>query len=350
MKDAQNQQSAIRNPQSAIGRPSYFLGIDIGATKTHALISDGAGRALGFGVAGPGNQQTVGYDGMASVLREASGQALRTANLSISDISAGGFGIAGYDWPSQRPLMLSTIEQALGLRNVAVSNDAVLGLLAGTDEGWGVALSAGTSNNCRGRDRQGREGRITGDGSLFGEYGGGHELVIKALHAVTAAWSKRGPATRLTEALVRCAGASDIDDLLEGISLRRYRLDASAAPLVFEVARSGDRVALEVVHWAGRELGDLAVGVIRQLGFETLTFDVVLMGSLFKGGPLLIEPVKETIHAAAPRARLKRLTAPPVVGAVLLAMEQAGLDPSSARTTLIRTTRTASENAITSQE
>lgn len=33
----------------------FFLGIDIGGTKSHALIADEQGRAVGFGVGGPGN-------------------------------------------------------------------------------------------------------------------------------------------------------------------------------------------------------------------------------------------------------------------------------------------------------
>ena len=32
---------------------AYFLGIDIGGTKSHALIADEEGRAVGFGQAGP---------------------------------------------------------------------------------------------------------------------------------------------------------------------------------------------------------------------------------------------------------------------------------------------------------
>src|SRR5205823_4136157 len=149
---------------------SYFLGIDIGATKTDALIADDTGRALGLVRVGPGNHQTVGYDGMASTLRDAIVQVLSMAAVPIDRIEGAGFGIAGYDWPSQRPRMLETIHQTIELNvPLAISNDAVLGLLSGTDAGWGVALVAGTSNNCRGRDRQGREGRVTGDGSQFGE-------------------------------------------------------------------------------------------------------------------------------------------------------------------------------------
>lgn len=311
---------------------SYFLGVDIGATKTDALIADEAGHALGMGRTGPGNQQTVGYEGMEAAIREATGQALAASGLSIERIEGAGFGIAGFDWPSQRPQMLASIHKALKIDGrIAIANDAVLGLLAGTDTGWGVALAGGTSNNCRGRDPQGREGRVTGDGSQFGEYGGAYELATKALHVVTAAWTMRGPATALTGALIRYLGASDLDDMLEGLALGRYRVGADAAPLVFQVAEAGDSVAREVIAWSGRELGSLAVGVIRQLGFEQSSFDVVLMGSLFNGGPLFIEPVRDTILAEAPSARLVRLSAPPVIGGVMLGMEQAGVNTARVR-------------------
>ena len=53
----------------------YFLGVDIGATKSHALIADEAGRAAGFGDAGPGNHEVVGYDGLTAVLQEIAAQA-----------------------------------------------------------------------------------------------------------------------------------------------------------------------------------------------------------------------------------------------------------------------------------
>jgi hypothetical protein len=50
--------------------------------------------------------------------------------------------------------------------------------------------------------------------------------------------------------------------------------------------------------------------------------DAVLLGSMFNGGPLLIDPLRESIAELAPGARLARLQTLPVVGAVLLGMEQ----------------------------
>ena len=328
----------------------FFLGVDIGATKTHALVADETGRAVGFGQAGPGNYQVVGYAGMAAALRIATDQALVMAQVEHGQLAGAGLGIGGYDWPSQRPGMLQTIQEAGVQAPLEIVNDAVLGLLAGAAEGWGVALVAGTSNNCRGRDQHGREGRVTGEGVRFGEYGGATELVMRAVHAVTAAWSRRGPTTRLADAFISAVGAQSLDDLLEGLALERYRLDADAAPLIFQVAESGDAVAQQVIAWSAHELGDLAVGVIRQLDFERLNFDVVLLGSMYNGGALLLEPLRATIHAVAPGARLTRLDVPPVVGGVLLGMQQAGHDPHLARGTLVRSLSEQSPRASQTAE
>ena len=126
---------------------------------------------------------------------------------------------------------------------------------------------------------------------------------------------------------------------MEGITQKRYSIGAEAAPLVFQVAAKGDRVARQVIRWAGKELGSLAIGVIRQLEFELLEFDAVLVGSLYDGGPLLTDTVRRTVHAVAPAACFVRLTAPPVVGGVLLGMEQAGLNMRAVRKRLIKTTQ-----------
>jgi len=89
-------------------------------------------------------------------------------------------------------------------------------------------------------------------------------------------------------------------------------------------------VAVELIQWAGSELGELAKAVIRQLDFQDLEFDVVLVGSMFKGGALLIDSMRRTICELAPKARLAPLTAPPVTGAVLLGMEQVQVEASPA--------------------
>lgn len=318
----------------------YFLGVDVGSSKTHALVADERGQAVGFGESGAGNHEIVGYDGLAEALNRSVGGALAAAGLSRKDIAGAGFGVAGYDWPSEKEATLGAIG-VLGMdASVEAVNDAVLGLLAGAADGWGVAVVAGTGCNCWGRDQtHQRYGQVTGGSLQMGEAAGAGELVAKAIQVIAHAWTRRGRPTQLTDAFLAYTGLDSATVLLQQIATDELHLPAKMAPLVFEVAAAGDQVANEVIRWAGCELGELVNAVVRQLHFEQLTFEVVMVGSLFNGGPLLIEPMRQTIQTVAPGARLACLAVPPVVGAVVLGMEQAGLVVSAAiRKTLERST------------
>jgi len=318
----------------------YFLGVDVGGTKTHALVTDETGQALGFATGGSGNWEGVGYVGLTRVLLGVTAEALRAANVSVDQIAGAGMGIGGFDWPSERQAHLDAIKP-VGLRcPLEIVNDAALGILAGTSQGWGVSLVAGTGCNARGlsKDHK-REGRAVGGwGEWSGEYAGGYDIVVRGMRAVTFEWLKRGPATALTPVYLKHTGARDLDDLVEGLYMRRYELDPSLVLKVFETAQQGDAQALGVMRWAGVELAQIAIGVINQLELQHEEFEVVLIGSLHGGHPMLDETLENTVLEVAPKARLIRLNAPPVVGAVLLGMEQAGRDRYPVREKLIRST------------
>jgi N-acetylglucosamine kinase-like BadF-type ATPase len=317
---------------------SYFLGVDIGGSKSHALVADRSGRALGFGQGGPGNYEVVGWSGLRDTLQNTVADALATAAIAPHQIAGAGFGVAGYDWPGEEAPTRQAIESLELSAAYGLVNDAVIALLAGAKQGWGVAVVAGTSNNCRGLDQQGREGRVTGCGPSFGEYGGAGEMVARAVQMISLAWSKRGPSTDLTAAFLELTGAVNAADLLEGLALARYQLSPAAAPAIFQLAAQSDAVAQDIVRWAGRELGSLAVGVIRQLSLENVEFPVILAGSLYDGGPMLVEAMARAIQEIAPRANLVRLTVPPVVGGVILGMEEAGISAPLLLQTLTEST------------
>ena len=307
----------------------YFLGADLGSTKTHTLIVDETGRALGFGESGSANHEDVGYDGMLHSMQQGLDQALYAANLTRDELAGAGFGVSGYDWPSEYEATAAVIHQ-LGLSAPSIFvNDTVPGLVAGSEEGWGVVVVSGTGSNCRGWDREHkREGRVTGHGVMMGEGAGASELIHRAMQLVGYAWSKRGPMTALADVFIRFAGAKDLEDLVRGYTTHEYQVGAEAAPLVFRAASEGDAVARDLIRWAGVENGEMAKAVIRQLEFENLEFDVVMAGSMFEGGPMLIEPMRETICTFAPGARLARLRVPPVLGAAILGMEAANTKAS----------------------
>lgn len=317
----------------------YFLGIDVGATKTHALIADESGRCVGFGGAWGGNHQTVGYDGLKEVLRASFAQACGMAGLATADIVGAGFGVAGYDFPSDREQHLQAIAALELACPIGLVNDGLNGLLAGATRGVGVNVTAGSSNNCRGRNLHGVEGRIVGNGPTFGEYGGAMEITLRALQMVNYAWIQRIPPTTLTGVLLEATGARDEMDLMEGLSNEQYHLFPFLAVQVIETARDGDAAAQEIVHWAGEELGWLAVAVARQIGMDNDKVEIIQSGSIFEAGELIAAPMRGVVMQHLPGARLIRLDGPPVVGAVILGMEQADFDGYAVREVMARTAK-----------
>ncbi|MEI7847593.1 MAG: hypothetical protein WCK35_17455 [Chloroflexota bacterium] len=170
---------------------------------------------------------------------------------------------------------------------------------------------------------------------LFGENGGGIEITYKAFQMVNHAWIKRIPPTALTKIFLDATGARDELDLMEGVSNEKYNLTSAMAVEVLQTARAGDRAAQEVIQWAGEELGWLAVSVTRQIEMENEDVEIIQSGSIFNAGEIITAPMQRIIQQAVPRARIHRLECPPVVGAVILGMEQANFDGYILRANII---------------
>lgn len=318
---------------------NFFLGIDVGSSKTHALIVDETGRCIGFGKSSGGNHQGMGYDQLEHVLNVSFEQAREMANVALDQITSAGFGVAGYDFPSDRAGHLKAIS-TLGMScPVEVVNDGFNGLLAGATRGIGVNVTAGSGTNCRGRGPDGREGRIVGNGTDFGEYGGAIEMTALALQMVNYAWIKRISPTVLTQVIINATSAKDELDLMEGISSGTYHLFPFMALEIIKAARQGDAAAQEVVCRSGEELGWLAVSVARQIEMENDEVEIIQSGSVFEAGELIMKPMRDLVLKHCPKAKLIRLDGPPVVGAVVLGMEQVDFDGYAVRDNMVRTAK-----------
>jgi len=314
---------------------AYLLGVDTGSSKTHAIISDLSGEVLGFGEAGCGNYEIVGESGFADVLQSTSEEALVSSGIEKREISAMGFGICGYDWPSEKSIMVKAINSLDIDCPYRYVNDVTLGLIAGSSSGWGIAVDAGTGNNVRGLDKSGNIGRITGNGMRFGEFGGASELVWRGMIAATYAWSSRGSKTRITQLLMNYAEVNSEDALIEGLAMGNIHLSPTLAENIIQLATEGDAEAKKAVDFNARELAVNVNAVVRQLNFQAINFEIVMIGSVFNSGEIYIKPFMDTILEFAPKANFVRLTAPPVVGSILIGAEILNVKTKEFKTTLV---------------
>jgi N-acetylglucosamine kinase-like BadF-type ATPase len=309
-----------------MSQAALYLGVDAGGTKTHALICDGAGRVRGVGIAGPGNWEGVGLEGALATYREALGQALAQAGVSAAQLSAGGYGLAGYDWPSDHGRLDPLLER-LGVPGPRVLvNDSAVALRAGAEDGVGVVIIAGTGTTVAGCNPAGQRWRTFGEGNDLGDIGGAGDIARLALRAVARATTGAGPETALTDAFLQHYGASSAMEMLEWIVRGEApRPNGALAPQVFATAEAGDAVAQGIIRVVGAALGGNAAAVARRLGMGDLAFPVVLAGGVFRSrSAALVAAIMAPVRALAPHAHPRPLETLPVVGGALLAMEAAG--------------------------
>ena len=303
---------------------TIVLGVDGGGSKTHLAICDQTGVVLGAATSGPSNWETVGLRGASDAIGDAIDKALSASGVRRDQIEAAVFGLAGVDWPSDIERLETALEPLRLECPSTIMNDSYIALRAGARAPWGVVVIAGTGTVVAGRSRGGETFRTLGLGRLLGDDGSASDVSEQVIRAVARAYVGRSPATSLSDGLLKLTGADTVAQMLEEYS-RGGEGELNAAPLALEHAAHGDAVAIGVIEWAAAELGGAAATVARRLDMEDGPYELVLSGGLFRGGGELLETL---ISRSVPTALLTRLEAPPVTGAVLMALEAVGGRPT----------------------
>lgn len=296
---------------------------------TDALVIDPEGGVLGAGLGGPANFETVGEEVAHASLSQAIGSALDTAGIGAAGLSGAAIALAGVDWPSDVDRVRRSLADVLPLDEMLVVNDAFAALRAGTSESWGIAVIAGYGTVAVGRDPVGNLFRTIGEGPSFGDFGDELDVSQLAVRAVADAYTGRGPATMVSEMLCERLAQPDVPSLLEHLARQDPTLHApelhNLTPMVLAATEAGDLVARSILERIGHELGEAAALVARRLNLTNLDVEIVLAGGLFRTpNRYLLDVLELGLRRIVPRARLQILGERPVVGAALLAMEQAG--------------------------
>ena len=267
-----------------------ILGIDGGGTHTVALLAQvnrqeaGAWTVLGRGEAGPSNMQAVGAERAFQSLDEAVAKAFAAAGMPRRPVRAACLGLAGAGREEDCQLVRQWAERIQLAADVEVTTDVRLLLSAGTPEGWGVAIVAGTGSIAFGRSPEGRSARAGGWGYLLGDEGSGYALTVAALQAVARMADERGPATSLASVLLNRLGLQQPQELIRAIyrgGLDRTAL-AALAPLVLEEAERNDAIASAIVQNGADELSLAVAAVVRQLKLSP-GFPLTIAGGLLLG-------------------------------------------------------------------
>ena len=342
----------------------YVMSIDGGGSKTACLIADLEGRLLGLGIGGPVNTNYVGREWVIESIRFAISTCLLESDLESEQIET---------LYISAPIAPDVLEQGISPFNIRQVKRAAEGETPRwaarfwTDERIGVTVDAGTGSLARGWSVDGREAGAGGWGATLGDEGSGYWIGMQAMIAVLHAADGRIGPTQLTDPVLDHFGFSGLLDMVFKVShglVKNRESDqigvvpdsnqiysekgdepeggiqfhkrsgrepltrdevATLCPIVEGAARAGDDQAVEIFNRAGVELGKLACAVINRLEMTGDQFAVIPFGGVFRARELILDSFSRTVQSVAPLAQIIKPKFEPVVGGILLALDQNGI-------------------------
>ncbi|MFF2858613.1 N-acetylglucosamine kinase [Streptomyces rubiginosohelvolus] len=306
------------------------VAIDAGNSKTDVALIGEDGTVLATARGGGFQPPVIGVEAAIDVLAGVLERAV--AELPARPVLSGHVSacLANADLPVEE----AELAAALGARgwgsSVEVRNDTFAILRAGVDEPRGVAVVCGAGINCVGMTPDGRTARFPAIGRISGDWGGGSGLAEEALWFAARAEDGRGEASELARALPRHFGLDSMYGLIEALHRgaiplgRRHEL----TPVLFATAEAGDPVAAALVKRQAHEVVAMASVALDRLDLLEEEVPVLLGGSVLAARhPQLNDRIAALLAARAPKAEVRVVSEPPVLGAALLGLDRTGAGP-----------------------
>ncbi len=304
-------------------KKEILLGVDGGNTKTDFFLFTTEGECLAYLKTGTSSHERFenGYEETEKLLKERIDELCKKANINISDIDSGVFGLAGADTPGQHRKLYEITQRILPCKTM-VCNDSILGIMAVAPECVGVCCINGTGSSVGGINEEGESRQVGGFGNLSSDFAGGMYAAGEVLRTVYSEKYREGEKTSLTKGVYQFFNASETVDLMELLDPETFvmtkELELFLNRLLFEEANKGDASAQKIINKMALDMAQSAAGCINKLKF-TDKVTVVLAGSLWvKGGyPGMQNAFEEYVRAhAKAECDFVVLQEPPAMGAI----------------------------------
>ncbi len=306
---------------------TIVVGIDGGGSKTRVVVADEQGREI-VSVDGPASAVRPGHvDLSADVVAACVRDALAAATMTHVVPRVLAIGVAGVGREPEREALWQALSARELAEDVVVHTDAAVALDDAFGDGAGILLVSGTGSIAYGRAPDGSFARCGGWGPVIGDEGSGGWIGRRALNVAAASADGREPESALVNALLTAIEADDPTAMIAWGAQATPSQFARLAPVVLQVAATGDLRANSLLNIAVEELVLHVRTLARRLfGDERATSPVALAGGLLTRGAPLRKRLEQRLKTAVPGAQLRAHDVEPARGAVRAALRTLGIE------------------------
>ncbi|MEU9609832.1 BadF/BadG/BcrA/BcrD ATPase family protein [Streptomyces sp. NPDC048057] len=329
-----------------MGVTAAVLAIDAGNSKTDVAFVAADGSVLASHRGNVGFQPPkVGLDAAVEAIAAPVAAALaeaRAAGRDVDGVQHVSACLANADLPVEEEQITAALHARGWGASTRVRNDTFAILRAGVDEPRGVAVTCGAGINCVGMLPDGRTARFSAIGKISGDWGGGMGLAEESLWSASRAEDGRGEPTELARTLPAHFGLGTMAALIETLHLGGipYARVHELTPVLFATSAAGDPVAQALVRRLAEEIVTMATVTLGKLDLLEEEAPVVLGGGVLAARHAELDAhIGALLSERAPKARPQVVVSPPVLGAVLLGLDEVSAPPAShtaARTHYLR--------------
>lgn len=304
-----------------------IVGVDGGGSHTRVVLADATGKVLAR-IEGSASALRPGQEAEAAdVIKALIGEALSKADRSETRPAVCVVGVAGAGQERAAQALWSALASRRVADDVSVQADATIAMDDAFGDSAGVLLIAGTGSVAFSKAPDGRIERCGGWGPVLGDEGSGAWLGRRALSVVTAAHDGREPETALTGAILTALELESIDELIPWGAAATPGTFAQLAPVVAQVAATGDLRANALISFCVEELA-LHVRTLARRCFtdERAAIPVALSGGLLTRGSLVRKRLEQRLKSAVPGATVRSEDVDAARGAIKRARRLLGVD------------------------
>ncbi|WP_042222330.1 N-acetylglucosamine kinase [Oceanobacillus manasiensis] len=305
---------------------AYYIGIDGGGTKTHALLADGNGTIISQAISGASNPNAIGEQQLIEVFQSLFKELDNEEGTRLKKVKVVYAGIAGSANPANRTILEAILASILPQAKIVVEPDAICALYSGTYGKAGIVQIAGTGSIAYGMNESGEQERVGGWGYLIGDEGSGYAIGRAGITAALKSLDGREEPTILLKMLYDHFNVSHPQELIKSVydAEQPKSVIAPLSRIVFQAYLKDDPVAQTILEQSAKDIASQIKALYRKLFNGEERTKVVLCGGVFQEKGIMPRLLEKNLEDVL-QLMLVQPEIPPVGGSLIGAYKQANI-------------------------